>query len=191
MDVIWKLDQQGKELCFCHPVCESLWRCWALCVGPNTGKTTFQPLPLLFKANLPLLQRELLHCASNRQADPIPVPGSTRTPSAQHKMLSLLTLLSCSGSAWKWKKAQSRELSREELLSLIFWNIWLSPFLWKKKNWMTAIYIEGMDSKFLRQFACAYQAAECFFNSSSWFCTTISKFCSQVLWVHCITNQKI
>lgn len=53
-------------------------------VGPNTWKTAFQPLPLLFKANLPLLQRELLHCAR----------AAKQTPSqylAQHEHLLLNT----------------------------------------------------------------------------------------------------
>lgn len=63
---------------------KAFWGAEPWCVGPNTWTTAFQPLLLLFKANLPLLQRELLHCAR----------AAKQTPSqylAQHEHLLLNT----------------------------------------------------------------------------------------------------
>lgn len=132
-----------KERAFvlCRPVCECLGRCWALCVGPYTGKTAFQPLPLLFKANLPLLQRELLHCAR----------AAKQTPSqylAQHEHLLLNTSIASPADSSELlmevhgngKRPSPERWAEKSFFVLDFLEpLWAFPFLWKKKNWMTVV----------------------------------------------------
>ena len=137
MDVIWKLDWQGeKGFCFVssclwkplevqRPVCRA--QHWENCLPAPAS--SFQGQPASAAARTAAL-------CSGRQADPIPVPGSARTPSAQHKYcVSCWLFWASHGSPCKWKKAQSRKVSREELLCPWFCGTALSfPFLVKEKE---------------------------------------------------------
>lgn len=165
MDVMWKVDWQGESFCLCHPVCERLGMCWALCVGPNTRKTAFQPLPLLFKANLPLLQRELLHCAR----------AAKQTPSqylAQHEHLLLNTSIASPADSSELlmevhgngKRPSPERWAEKSCFVLDFLEpLWAFPFLWKKKNWMTVvIYRYGLRISKASFALSQHQAAECF-----------------------------
>lgn len=129
-----------ERLWSCVILFESLLRCWAiLCVAQHrenchpTSASFFQGQPAPAAARTAALR-------SGRQADPIPVSGSTRTSFAQHKYCFTCWLFwAAHGSAWKWKEAQSRKVRREELVHpSFFWNHWASSLL-VKENFITVI----------------------------------------------------
>lgn len=156
-----------KERAFvlCRPVVNALGGAERLCVGPNTRKTAFQPLPLLFKANLPLLQRELLHCAR----------AAKQTPSqylAQHEHLLLNTSIASPADSSELlmevhgngKRPSPERWAEKGFFVLDFLEpLWVFPFLWKKKNWMTVvIYRYGLRISKASFALSQHQAAECF-----------------------------
>lgn len=141
MDVIWKLIIRRKGLLvLCHPVCESLLEVLSpVCRSQHwenhlPAPASFQGQPASAAARTAALRR--------RQADPIPVPGSARTPSAQHKYCIPCWLFWAAHEVHGNGKRPSPERCepRRAALSLIFWNSSeLSLSLWKKKNWMTVV----------------------------------------------------
>lgn len=160
-------DKERRALALCLLVCESLLRCWALVCGAQhldnclpAPASSFQGQPA------PVAARTAALC-SGCQADSIPVPGSARTPSAQHKYCVACWLFRAThGSAWKWKEAQSREVSREELGCPCFSGITLSfsCACERKRIWLPWFSV-GRDPEFLVSFALSqHQAAECFSN---------------------------
>lgn len=77
--------KRRERLWSCVILFESLLKCWALlCGAQHRGNCLPTPASFFSKANLPLLQRELLHCAR----------AAKQTPSqylAQHEHLLLNT----------------------------------------------------------------------------------------------------
>lgn len=146
---LWKWEwQRVKGFCF---VSSCLWKPfevlspvyraphWENCLPAPAS--SFQGEPASAAARTAAL-------CSSRQADTIPVPGSAWTPSAQHKYCIPCWLFwAAHGGAWKWKEAQSREVSREELCRPCFSGTTLSfPFTCeRKRTWLLWWYV-GMDS---------------------------------------------
>lgn len=128
---------KSEGLLFCVILfVKAFWGAEPCVKGPTLGKTAFQPLPLLFKANLPLLQRELLHCAR----------AAKQTPSqylAQHEHLLLNTSIASPADSSELlmevhgngKRPSPERWAEKSFVVLAFLEpLWAFPLLAKEKE---------------------------------------------------------